>query len=102
MAIIEGAIDMRVLSIIFLVLVGLYFAPAILASMFGIVVSLGVLLVLAAISYFIAFVIAGSILTAATVALAVVAVVTLGSWLPIVLAIVLVLWLVKRTNTVRN
>lgn len=93
---------MRAIAIIFLVLVGIYFAPALLAAFFGVVVSLGVLLMIAGLAYLITFMIAGSILTAAVVALAIVAVATMGAWLPIVLVVLFVFWLIKRTNMARN
>ncbi|HLV47997.1 MAG TPA: hypothetical protein VKY35_02930 [Aliidiomarina sp.] len=93
---------MRAIAIIFLVLVGIYFAPALLAAFFGVVISLGVLLMIAGLAYLITFMIAGSILTAAVVALAIVAVATMGAWLPIVLVVLFVFWLIKRTNMARN
>jgi len=92
----------RAIAIIFLVLVGIYFAPALLAAFFGVVISLGVLLMIAGLAYLITFMIAGSILTAAVVALAIVAVATMGAWLPIVLVVLFVFWLIKRTNMARN
>ncbi|MCO4322592.1 hypothetical protein [Aliidiomarina quisquiliarum] len=90
---------MRALCIVFLVLAGIYFAPAIIAGLFGVVVSVGVLLLIAAIVYGIAFVVLGSVFMAGLVALGVIAFATLGAWLPIVLACLLIIWLVKRTIT---
>lgn len=90
---------MRALCIVFLVLAGIYFAPAIIAGLFGVVVSVGVLLLIAAIVYGIAFVVLGSVFMAGLVTLGVIAFATLGAWLPIFLACLLIIWLVKRTIT---
>lgn len=90
---------MRALCVAFLVLVAIYFAPAIIAGLFGVVFSAGVLLLIAAIAYGIAFVVLGSVFMAGLVALSIIAVATLGTWLPIVFAFLLVVWLIKRTNT---
>lgn len=91
---------MRTLCIIFLVIAGIYFAPTIIGGLFGLVLSIGVLLLVAGIAYAITFLLLGSVFMAGLVALCVIAFATVGAWLPILLAGVLIVWLIKRTNAV--
>ena len=91
---------MKALGIILLVVLGLYFAPAILAAAFGIIVSFGALLVVGALAAFITFVVAGSLFAAIVAGGLAILVLTVGSWLPILLLVLFAVWLLKRTQTV--
>jgi len=90
---------MKALGIILLVVLGLYFAPAILAAAFGIIVSFGALLVVGALAAFITFVVAGSLFAAIVAGGLAILVLTVGSWLPILLLVLFAVWLLKRTQT---
>ncbi|WP_113907878.1 hypothetical protein [Aliidiomarina celeris] len=90
---------MKLLGIILLVVLGLYFAPAILAAAFGIIVSFGALLVVGGLAAFITFVVAGSLFAAIVAGGLAILVLTVGSWLPILLLVLFAVWLLKRTQT---
>ena len=91
---------MKVLGIIFLVILGIYFAPAIIGAAVGIIVSFGVLVFLGGLAGFITFLVAGSLMMAFAVGTVVVLMLTVGSWLPILLVVLFGIWLFKRTQTV--
>lgn len=91
---------MKTLGIVILVILGIYFAPAILAAAIGVIVSFGVLVFLGGLAGFVTFLVAGSLLMAFTVAAVVVLMLTVGSWLPLLLVVLFGVWLFKRTQTV--
>ena len=86
---------MKIIGYIILICLFVYLAPALLGVLIGLVSSVGVILLLAAIAYGVTFLIAGSIVTAALVAAMVLAVATIGAWLPLLLIVFSIYMLIK-------
>lgn len=91
---------MKVIGYILLICLFLYLAPSLLAVAAGVISTVGVVLLLAALAYGITFLIAGSIITAGLVAAMVLAVATIGAWLPLLFIGLFVYLLVKCTAKV--
>ncbi|RTE85659.1 MULTISPECIES: hypothetical protein [Gammaproteobacteria] len=93
---------MKVLGIIFLCILAVMFGPAligaILGGAFSLIVSLGVLLLVGGLIYFVAFLVLGSVFLACLVAGAAVLLMTMGAWLPVLIVGLIAVWFYKRTQ----
>ncbi|RUO40029.1 hypothetical protein CWE15_07740 [Aliidiomarina taiwanensis] len=88
---------MKIIGYILLICLFLYLAPTLLGVAVGVISTVGVVLLLAALAYGITFLIAGSIVTAGLVAAIVLAVATIGAWLPLLLIGLVVYLFIKCT-----
>ncbi|CUS48225.1 hypothetical protein Ga0003345_1170 [Idiomarinaceae bacterium HL-53] len=100
----KRGMKMKVLGIILLCVLAVVYGPALIAAVLGgafsLIVTLGVMLLVGGLVYFVAFLVAGSVFIASMVAVGALLVLTVGAWLPLLLVILLGIWLYKCTQTV--
>ncbi|MCC5854454.1 MAG: hypothetical protein JJU10_02085 [Idiomarina sp.] len=91
---------MKTLGIIFLILLTLFFAPAIIGGLISLLASVGVLLLVGGVAFFVTFLIMGSVFFASVVGVGVVLIATASLWLPVLLVCLVAYWLINRTQSV--